>query len=156
MEDLNPTANAVGIGHKSPLASLNSKLQELASSRLTSPSVQRGPMGNLVQVKPKAKSTSPPKVTKEVPTKKSLSLDEFNDSANNIEQPMKPGKYLGDNLNPPLSDSQQMMPLIQITLTESQEKKKCTADSPSSSIMMEGIVVDLLLNQNEKLNIFRV
>lgn len=134
-----PTATASGVklaGCKSPLASLNSKLQELAASRSTSPNVQRGPMGNLIAVK--AKSTSPPKVVKEIPTKKSLSLDDCKNTTNNVE-PMKSGNCLGDNLKPPASEAEQMMPLIQITLTESQEKKKYTADTPSSSSLIEGI-----------------
>lgn len=142
VEDLNPNEAASGVksvGCKSPLATLNSKLQELASSRSTSPNVQRGPMGNLIQVK--AKSTSPPKVAKEVPTKKSLSLDDYHNSANNVEL-MKPVKNLGANLNHPVSESEQMLPLIRITSTDSQEKKKCTAEASNSSIMMEGIVVD--------------
>lgn len=130
VEDLNPNE---------AVSTLNSKLQELASSRSTSPNVQRGPMGNLIQVK--AKSTSPPKVAKEVQTKKTLSLDDFNNSANNVE-PMKAGKNLGANLNSPVSESEQMLPLIRITSTDSQEKKKCTAETSNSSIMMEGIVVD--------------
>lgn len=139
MEDLNPSATASGVksvGYKSPLDTLNSKLQELASSRSTSPNVQRGPMGNLIPLK--AKSASPPKVTIEVPTKKSMSLDDFNGSVNNVE-PLKEETNLGENLNSLVSESEQMMPLIQITLTESQEKKKCTADATSSNVM-QGIV----------------
>ncbi len=135
VEDQNPNDNATSSGCKSPLASLNSKLQVLASSRSTSPSVQRGPMGNLITIK--AKSTSPPKATKEVVTKKSASLEEFNDSSKAVDS-KKQGKPLTG------SGSEQMMPLIQITSTESQEKKKFTAETSTTNIMMQGTVVDFL------------
>lgn len=128
------TPNATSVGYTSPLASLNSKLQTLASSRSTSPNVQRGPMGNLIPIK--AKSSSPPKLTKEVPAKKSQSLDNFSDASNNTEL-MKQGKHLNE-------EPEQMMPLIQITFTESQEKKKFTVDTPSSSMMMQGMEVNSL------------
>lgn len=139
VEDLKPT---IAVGHKSPLATLNSKLQQLASGRSTSPNLQRGPMGNLIPMK--AKSTSPPKVTKNVPTKKSISLDDVNDPA------MKPEKNLGENLNLPVPESDRMMPLIQITLTESQEKKKFTGEASSSGLMTEGMVVNFLLEKGKK------
>lgn len=134
VEDLYPNTNETGvkaIGSKSPLATLNSKLQHLAS---TSPNVLRGPMGNLIPTK--AKSTSPPKTTKEVITRKSSSLEE---NSGIHAAPIKSGQNLGENLNLPLSETEQMLPLIQITLTESQEKKKFSEGSPSSSIMAEGM-----------------
>lgn len=134
VEDLYPNTNETGvnaIGSKSPLATLNSKLQHLTS---TSPNVLRGPMGNLIPTK--AKSTSPPKITKEVRTKKSSSLEDFNNSGINAAVPMKLGQNLGENLNLPVSEADQILPLIQITLTESQEKKKFTTDQPSANITM--------------------
>lgn len=141
VEDLCPDTNASIIGVnanrcKSPLATLNNKLQQFTTSRSTSPNVLRGPMGNLIQAK--AKSTSPPKIAKETPTKKSLSLEDFSNSGNKVE-PILPGHNFGDDLNLPVSETEQIMPLIQITLTESQEKKKFTTGSPTTSIMMQGI-----------------
>lgn len=138
VEDLSPHATALGC--KSPLASLNSKFKDLAASRSTSPNVERGPMGNLISMK--AKSSSPPKFDKEVPPKRFASLGDFTDSANDFMEPEK------DSNEKP----EQLMPLIQITLTESQEKKKFTADTPSSSIMMEGTEVASLFCLNTKSN----
>lgn len=124
VDDLNPKDSAA-------MATLSSTLQGIAS-RSTSPNVQRGPMGNLVTVK--AKSTSPPKVAKEVATKKSLSVEGLGGSGNSFEL-----QKIGKNSDEKLTSSQpdQMMPLIQITLTESQEKKKCTAETMNTNITMQ-------------------
>ncbi|KAG4074110.1 hypothetical protein HA402_014315 [Bradysia odoriphaga] len=123
VDDLNPKDTAT-------MATLNNTLQEIALSRSTSPSVQRGPMGNLITVK--AKSTSPPKVNKEVVTKKSVSAEGLNSSGN--------GSELQNRVkNSELESSQpdQMMPLIQITLTESQEKKKFPTETLNTNISIQ-------------------
>lgn len=132
VEDLCPNPTSSGIsapGNKSPLASLNTKLQKLASNQSTSPKVQRGPMGNLITTK--AKSTSPPKIIKQSPVKKSSSQEDFKIPKISLE-PVKQGNDFGEILNLPVSESQKIMPLIQITLTESQEKKKFSEGNSNS------------------------
>lgn len=126
VDDLSPKGSAA-------LASL-STLQG-ALSRSTSPNVQRGPMGNLITIK--AKSTSPPKITKEIPTKKCVSVEALRSSENTLEL-QKISQNFDENLASSKPD--QAMPLIQITLTESQEKKKCTTET-INAMMQQGIVV---------------